>query len=111
LPQFGAACVILISVLYLDQYNACSFVFHFSAVSSGVVAHAWAVQCRPSTRFRTLAQRKAQHKAVVAVTRELAGFVWGLMTDRIKSTGMQKRAGDKSGEILGSFYALSHARL
>jgi len=48
-----------------------------------VVAYAWTAQCRLSTRFRTLAQRKAHNKAAVAVARELAGFVWGLMTDRI----------------------------
>jgi transposase len=48
-----------------------------------VVAYAWAAQCRLSPRFRTLAQRKPPNKAVVAVARELAGFVWGMMTDRI----------------------------
>jgi transposase len=48
-----------------------------------VVAYAWQAQCRLSTRFRTLAARKPHNKAVVAVARELAGFVWGMMTDRI----------------------------
>ena len=48
-----------------------------------IVAYAWGAQCRLSARFRTLAQRKAHNKAVVAVARELAGFVWGMMTDRI----------------------------
>jgi len=47
-----------------------------------VVAYAWAAQCRLSGRFHRLAQTKAQNKAVVAVARELAGFVWGMMTDR-----------------------------
>jgi transposase len=49
-----------------------------------VVAYAWAAQCRLSARFRTLARSKANNKAVVAVARELAGFVWGMMTDRIQ---------------------------
>jgi transposase len=48
-----------------------------------VVAYAWTAQCRLSARFHTLALRKPPNKAVVAVARELAGFVWGMMTDRI----------------------------
>ena len=45
------------------------------------VAYAWKAQCRLSARFRTLAPRKGSNKATVAVARELAGFVWGLMTE------------------------------
>lgn len=51
--------------------------------SPEVVAYAWKAQCRLSPRFRTLCERKTPNKAVVAVARELAGFVWGMMTDRI----------------------------
>jgi transposase len=48
-----------------------------------VVAYAWKAQCRLSRRFRVLSPRRGPNKAVVAVARELAGFVWGMMTDRI----------------------------
>ncbi|MHB9150941.1 MAG: IS110 family RNA-guided transposase [Thermoleophilia bacterium] len=48
-----------------------------------VVAYAWTAQCRLFTRFRALSARKPHNKAVVAVARELAGFVWGMMTDAI----------------------------
>ncbi len=47
-----------------------------------VVAYAWAAQLRLSSRYRKLAVAKGHNKAVVAVARELAGFVWGLMNDR-----------------------------
>ena len=65
-----------------------------------VVAYAWTAHCRLSTRHRTLTRRKAHNKAVVPVAREFAGFVWGIMTDRIQGMEMQKRAGDKFGKIL-----------
>jgi transposase len=42
-----------------------------------IVAYSWAAQCRLSGRFRKLAPTKGQNKAVVAVARELSGFVWG----------------------------------
>jgi len=48
-----------------------------------VAAYTWAAQCRLHTVFRKLAAKKGSHKAVVAVARELSGFVWGLMVDRI----------------------------
>jgi len=47
-----------------------------------VVAYAWAAQLRLSSRYRKLAVAKGHNKAVVAVARELAGFVWGLMNER-----------------------------
>ena len=50
---------------------------------SEVTAYAWAAQCRLCTRFRQLAARRDHNVAVVAVARELAGFVWGMMTDRL----------------------------
>ena len=45
-----------------------------------VVAHSWAAQCRLNTTYRKLAARKGPNKAVVAVARELSGFIWGAMT-------------------------------
>jgi len=47
-----------------------------------VLAYTWAAQLRLCSRFRALAARREHNIAVVAVARELAGFVWGLMTDR-----------------------------
>ena len=47
-----------------------------------VQAFAWHAQCRLTARFRRLAAKKDRNVAVVAVARELAGFLWGLMTDR-----------------------------
>jgi transposase len=48
-----------------------------------VVAYAWNAQVRLSGRFRKLASTKGPNKAVVAVARELAGFVWGMMTEQV----------------------------
>lgn len=45
-----------------------------------VIAYAWTAQLRLSGTFRKLALRKGPNKAVVAVARELAGFIWGMMT-------------------------------
>lgn len=39
---------------------------------------AWRAQERLSARYRKLAARKGRQKAVIAVARELAGFVWAL---------------------------------
>jgi transposase len=39
---------------------------------------AWRAQERLHTRYRTLAGRKGRQKAVIAIARELAGFVWAL---------------------------------
>ncbi len=50
---------------------------------SEVTAYAWAAQCRLCSRFRSLAARRQHNIAVVAVARELAGFIWGMMTDRL----------------------------
>jgi transposase len=49
-----------------------------------VIAYAWAAQLRLCGKFRKLALTKSPNKAVVAVARELSGFVWGLMTDKIQ---------------------------
>jgi transposase len=46
-----------------------------------IVAYSWAAQCRLNTTYRKLAAKKGPNKAVVAVARELSGFVWGAMTD------------------------------
>ncbi|WP_165849415.1 IS110 family transposase [Candidatus Cryosericum septentrionale] len=48
-----------------------------------VAAYSWAAQCRLHATYRKLAARKGPNKAVVAVARELAGFVWGAMTQDI----------------------------
>jgi transposase len=45
-----------------------------------VAAYSWAAQCRLHTTYRKLATRRGANKAVVAVARELSGFVWGAMT-------------------------------
>jgi len=51
--------------------------------SPDVVAYSWAAQCRLHGTYRRLAAKKGPNKAVVAVARELAGFVWGAMTDNM----------------------------
>jgi transposase len=48
-----------------------------------VVAYSWAAQCRLHNTYRKLSARKGANKAVVAVARELAGFVWGSMTENM----------------------------
>jgi transposase len=45
-----------------------------------IVAHAWKAQVRLNQRYRRLVGRGRPHQvAVIAVARELAGFIWGLM--------------------------------
>jgi transposase len=44
-----------------------------------VVAHAWRAQKRLHKKFEALVYRMAPAKAVVAVARELVGFVWALL--------------------------------
>jgi len=46
-----------------------------------VVAHSWKAQHRLHKIFRRLAYRKNSQIAVVAVARELAGFLWAVMQD------------------------------
>jgi len=48
-----------------------------------VAAYSWAAQCRLHATYRKLAPTRGPNKAVVAVARELSGFAWGLMTERI----------------------------
>ena len=43
-----------------------------------MTAVAWRAQQRLHARYRKLAGRKGRQKAVIAVARELAGFVWAL---------------------------------
>jgi Transposase and inactivated derivatives len=47
----------------------------------GVVAHAWKAQQRLHHRYVHLAYRKQPQIAVVAVARELVGFLWAVMRD------------------------------
>ena len=51
-----------------------------------VVAYSWAAQCRCHGTYRKITPRKGAHTAVVATARELSGFVWGLMNDRLTVT-------------------------
>lgn len=46
------------------------------------LACSWRAQLRLHARYRLLAPKKGPQKAVTAVARELAGFVWALMTER-----------------------------
>lgn len=47
-----------------------------------LVAFSWKVQLRLCARFKRLAATKQRNVAAVAVARELAGFVWAVMTER-----------------------------
>ena len=47
----------------------------------GVLAHAWKAQQRLHKRFTHLTYRKQPQVAVVAVARELVGFLWAVMRD------------------------------
>ncbi len=49
--------------------------------SAEIVAHCWLAQHRLHKKYWTIASRKAPQKAVVAVARELAGFIWAIMTE------------------------------
>ena len=57
--------------------------------SSAAIAHAWRAQKRLHKKFNALAFRMAPTKAVVAVARELVGFVWALLQD--DSAQLQQR--------------------
>lgn len=48
---------------------------------AAVVAHAWKAQHRLHKRYRRLSERKPPQVAVVAVARELVGFLWGVMRE------------------------------
>jgi hypothetical protein len=50
-----------------------------------VLVSCWKGQVRLHARFHRVAARRGRNKAAVAVARELAGFVWALMLDRIES--------------------------
>lgn len=49
--------------------------------SPGVITHAWKAQQRLHHRFNHLRYRKRPQIAVVAVARELVGFLWAVMRD------------------------------
>ena len=48
---------------------------------ASVVAHAWKAQQRLHKRYTHLAYRKRPQVAVVAVARELVGFLWSVMRE------------------------------
>lgn len=52
-----------------------------SGQPAGVVAHSIKAQHRLHKKFWGIALRKEKQKAIVAVARELAGFIWAIMTD------------------------------
>lgn len=49
----------------------------------GVIMHAWKAQQRLNQRFNHLSYRKRPQIAVVAVARELTGFLWAVMQDAV----------------------------
>lgn len=51
--------------------------------SPELLAYSWAAQLRLHQSYRRIAARKGSRVAVVAVARELSGFVWGAMTDQM----------------------------
>jgi transposase len=51
-----------------------------------VITHAWKAQHRLHKLFHRLAARKGPHVAVVAVARELVGFLWAIMQDEAMPT-------------------------
>ena len=51
-----------------------------------VITHAWKAQHRLHKLFHRLAARKGPHVAVVAVARELVGFLWAIMQDESVTT-------------------------
>jgi len=53
-----------------------------------VIAHAWKAQHRLHTLYRRLAFRTMPQIAVVAVARELVGFLWAVMQDEDLSTSV-----------------------
>ena len=57
-----------------------------------VIAHAWKAQQRLHARFEHLAYRKQPQIAVVAVARELIGFLWAVMQDVPTSDGASAAA-------------------
>ena len=46
-----------------------------------VIAHAWRARQRLYRRYHRLLQRMPSQKAVVAVARELVGFIWAVLRD------------------------------
>lgn len=51
-----------------------------------LLAYSFQAQQRLNTKYKKLSIIKAHNVAVTAVARELAGFVWGVMTDRYSGT-------------------------
>jgi transposase len=51
-------------------------------VDACVIAHSWKAQHRLHKKFWRIANKKEKVKAVVATARELAGFLWAVLTGR-----------------------------
>ena len=48
-----------------------------------LLAYSWKAQTRLHATYRKLAATAGANKAAVAVARELSGFIWGAMTERV----------------------------
>lgn len=57
-----------------------------------VIAHAWKAQHRLHQRYHHLVYRKQPQIAVVAVARELVGFLWAVMPDCSSSASLEVAA-------------------
>jgi transposase len=58
----------------------------------GVIGHAWKAQQRLHQRYNHLSYRKQRQIAVVAVARELVGFLWAVMQDCPTAAGGEMAA-------------------
>jgi transposase len=67
-------------------------------LSEGLKRIAWNAQVRLHRRYRHLSGRKAKPKAVMAVGRELLGFVWDIAVP--VETGREQVFDPKTGEVL-----------
>ncbi len=64
-----------------------------------VTSVAWKAQERLHGRYRKLAGRKGRQKAVIAVARELVGFVWALARAHVEHAGTDRDAASDTVEV------------
>jgi transposase len=67
-------------------------------LSDGIIRNAWNAQVRLHNRYRRLSGRKEKPKAIMAVGRELLGFVWDIAV-RVE-TGLEQVIDPQTGEVL-----------
>jgi transposase len=60
-----------------------------------VITHAWKAQQRLHARFHLLSYRKRRQIAVVAVARELVGFLWAVMQEVASQTRTRRNSGHR----------------